>query len=319
MYNTPLLLVVYNRPEYTSKLFDAIKVIKPRFLYIAGDGPKDEKDRILVEQTRAVFNQIDWDCELKLYYRTHNEGCGLGVSNGISWFFDQVEYGVILEDDCIPTMSFFYYCEELLVKYKDNPDVMMIGGSSWLDASFTYPYDYFFTHIGSIWGWASYKRAWKKYQFSITPEMIALAKANKVWSEFSDKETKKFRLKLLQATFDKTVDTWDIQWAYCLSVHKGISILPIKNQITNIGVNGVNYNSETRLTNLNTFNIDVKAIRHPTQVVVDEKMDKYYQELESKKFLRRIEPAYRYYYNKSKYYILRFLISIGLFNENPSH
>ncbi|MBK6274566.1 MAG: glycosyltransferase [Saprospirales bacterium] len=133
MFSTPILLIVYNRPDYTIKLLEAIKAIKPSVIYIAADGPKNEADKILIDKTRAVFNAIDWQCTLKTYYREQNEGCGVGVSNGIDWFFSQVEYGIILEDDCIPAPSFFSFTEHLLIKYKENETVMMIGGSSWLD------------------------------------------------------------------------------------------------------------------------------------------------------------------------------------------
>ena len=316
MFSTPILLIVYNRPDYTIKLLEAIKAIKPTAIYIAADGPKNEADKILIDKTRAVFNAIDWQCTLKTYYREQNEGCGVGVSNGIDWFFSQVEYGIILEDDCIPAPSFFSFTEHLLIKYKENETVMMIGGSSWLDVHFKYQDDYFFTNLTSIWGWATWKRAWQKYQFTITPDMIKQANEKKVWNEFSNKQIKEFRVKLLQATFDKKVDTWDIQWSFCMSLNKGIAILPIKNQITNIGVYGTNYKTETQLTNLNTDTIDVANLKHPTNIAVDKKMDILYQNLEAKKFLSINEPLYRYYFNKTKFYILKFLLSIGYKHEN---
>ena len=316
MFSTPILLIVYNRPDYTIKLLEAIKAIKPTAIYIAADGPKNEADKILTDKTRAVFDSIDWPCTIKTFYREQNEGCGIGVSNGINWFFSQVEYGIILEDDCIPTSSFFSFSENLLIKYKEEETVMMIGGASWLDKNFNYKCDYFFTHLSSIWGWATWKRAWQKYQFTITPEMIKQANEKKVWNEFSNKKIKEFRIKLLQATYEKKVDTWDIQWSYCMSLNKGIAILPIKNQITNIGIYGSNYKTETQLTNLNTDTIDVVNLKHPKNIAIEKKMDVLYQNLEAKKFLSINEPLIKFYINKTKYYILKFLASIGLKHEN---
>lgn len=314
MFSTPILLVIYNRPDYTKQLVDVLRKIQPASLFVASDGPKNEKDTVLTNETKKVIEQIDWKCTVKTLYQEKNLGCGLGVSTAISWFFSQVESGIILEDDCIPELTFFPFCELLLKKYNDNEDVMMIGGSSWFseETKVKYPYDYFFANIRPVWGWASWKRAWNKYVFNITEEMLQKAEKNLVWKDITNKKLLKFRRDLLRDTYLKKVDTWDVQWDYCVSVNKGKTIIPIKNQISNIGIQGTNYSKKSTLTELATYQINTSQIKHPETTNINTSFDSYYQNIEAKKFLSINEPLARFYYNKSKYYALKALIFLKL-------
>lgn len=324
MFPTPILLIIYNRPDYTKCLIDVLKEIKPTTLFIASDGPKNEKDKILTDETKKIIEQIDWKCEKITLYQEKNLGCGLGVSTAISWFFQQVEYGIILEDDCIPEYSFFPFCELLLEKYKYNDDIMMIGGSSWFseDANLNYPYDYFFANIRPVWGWASWRRAWNKYVFKISEEMLDNALNKRVWKDMSNKKLLNFRQELLKSTYLKQTDTWDIQWDYCVSINKGKTIIPIKNQISNIGIQGTNYSKKSTLTELTTYQINITELKHPPSTTIIAALDKTYQNIEAKKFLSMNEPVLRFVINKSKYYILQFLILLGIKkrkNENTAY
>jgi hypothetical protein len=129
---TPILFLIYNRPEYTKKVFEVIKKAKPEKLFVYADGPKQGKqaDIEMCDDTRRIIQDIDWPCEIQTNFSDSNLGCRLGVTRGINWFFDNVEQGIILEDDCLPSESFFVYCEKLLDKYKDNERVMMVSGSN---------------------------------------------------------------------------------------------------------------------------------------------------------------------------------------------
>ena len=137
MFNTPILLLVFNRPEETKTVLNQISAIKPRQLFVAADAPRlgNEKDEMLCTQTRQLFDRIDWDCEIKTLFRTQNLGCGKAVSQAITWFFENVEEGIILEDDCLPDISFFRFCAELLAKYRTDNEVMSISGSNLLGRS----------------------------------------------------------------------------------------------------------------------------------------------------------------------------------------
>jgi hypothetical protein len=151
---TPILFVIFNRPEVTRRVFAKIREVKPKFLYIAADGPRPGKidEDKECEATRNIIHQIDWDCEVSTLFQENNLGCREAVSSAISWFFDNVEAGIILEDDCLPARSFFFFCQELLQLYKDEECVMMISGDNLCPEGAESKYSYYFSRYGQIWG-----------------------------------------------------------------------------------------------------------------------------------------------------------------------
>jgi hypothetical protein len=157
MLDSPILFIIFKRVDTTRQVFDAIRQAKPKQLYVAADGPRKEVvgETELCRQTRDIIRQIDWDCELKTLFRDENLGCGLGVSTAITWFFRHVEQGIILEDDCLPHPDFFLYCQELLEKYKEDDQVMLIGGSNFQNGTQRGKASFYFSAIPLIWGWAS--------------------------------------------------------------------------------------------------------------------------------------------------------------------
>ena len=236
MFQTPILFLVFNRPEPTQEVFNVIKKLKPKYLYIACDGPRKGKpeEAKLCQMVQQIVTQIDWDCELKTLFRTQNLGCGLAVSQGINWFFSEVEYGIILEDDCLPSPSFFPYCEELLIRYKEVQKVMMISGFN-QNKIWESPYSYFFAYFGSIWGWATWRSSWEKYDYdmsSFDEDHIYGVLKDKICMPETYIET---RINLLKKVRDKEIDTWDFQWSYARFINQGLSIVPRHNAISNIG------------------------------------------------------------------------------------
>ena len=163
---TPVLFLVFNRPDTTKQVFEAIRQAQPPRLYIASDGHRSDREGEWekVKTVRDyVVNNIDWDCEVKTLFREKNLGCRIAVSTAISWFFENEEQGIILEDDCFPDQSFFPFCEELLWKYQDDKRIMMITGTNSLGTWKSELQSYHFSIYGSIWGWATWKRAWNLY------------------------------------------------------------------------------------------------------------------------------------------------------------
>ena len=159
---TPVLFLVFNRLETTKQVFEAIRQAKPTKLYIGADGARLHKvDE--VEKTKSVreyiLGNIDWQCEVFTLFRDQNLGCKHAVSEAINWFFENEEMGIILEDDVLPDMSFFRYCEELFIKYKDFPEIKMISGNSYFPAEIKNTNSYYFCHYSNILGWASWKQA----------------------------------------------------------------------------------------------------------------------------------------------------------------
>lgn len=163
MFETPILLIIFKRKDTALKVLEIIKRIKPKYLYIAADGWRDEDEKIKCLETReAILKAIDFECNLKTLFRDKNLGCCDGPVNAINWFFENVEQGIILEDDCLAEISFFDYCEKLLNYYKDNERIMHIAGDSPLDRKVG-DASYYFATIQHCWGWASWRRAWKYY------------------------------------------------------------------------------------------------------------------------------------------------------------
>ena len=167
-FETPILFLIFNRPDETKKVFERIKKIKPKFLYIAADGSRKDREgeTELCERVKKVVEIIDWDCEIQRLYRKENLGCKEAVSKGIIWFFENVEQGIILEDDCLPDISFFTYCEELLNRYKDDDRIISIGGTN-LGHKFRNKNSYSFSRFMNMWGWATWRRVAQKIDYNL--------------------------------------------------------------------------------------------------------------------------------------------------------
>lgn len=240
MLNTPVLLLIFNRPDPSLQLIREIKKVKPAKLYIAADGPRAhiEGEDLRCQETRnTVLNEIDWTCQIRTLFREENIGCGLGVSQAITWFLEQEEQGIILEDDCIPHQSFFHFCEELLERYRHDTRIMQISGTNFHKGWVNDPeYSYYFSEIGICWGWATWRRAWNLYDYHMqlydeaenkgfldTYPFFKYGKDNHVYEMIQ-------RLKLTGA-----LDTWDVQWNFAQYIHNGLAITPAQNLIKNVG------------------------------------------------------------------------------------
>src|SRR6478609_2139677 len=167
---TAVLLVIFNRPETTRLVFEAIRKAKPTRLYIAADGPREHvaSDHKKCEEARQIVTQVDWDCQVHILFNQKNLNCGVGPSSAFTWFFEHEEEGIILEDDCLPSQSFFWFCQELLERYRDDTRVMHIGGNNFLNGwRNDSDYSYYFSRSGYVWGWATWRRAWNQFDFKI--------------------------------------------------------------------------------------------------------------------------------------------------------
>jgi len=161
----PVLFLVFNRPDTTRAVFEAIRAARPPRLYVAADGAREGRagEAGICDQVRAIATAVDWPCQLTTLFRSTNLGCRVAVSDGISWFFEHEEDGIILEDDCLPTASFFRFCETLLDRYKNEESVGVISGNNFQSPGRPYDASYYFTKYAHIWGWASWRRYWQHY------------------------------------------------------------------------------------------------------------------------------------------------------------
>ena len=242
MFNTPILFLIFARPETTKQVFDRIRAIKPSKLYVAADGPRPDRvgEAELCNQTRQiVLDGIDWDCELKVLFREQNLGCGVAPSSAITWFFEHEEAGIILEDDCLPSLSFFTYAAYCLERYQHNSEIMHIGGNNFLGRNWG-EHTYFYSAYNHVWGWATWRRAWKLYSF----DLLTFDKAElfKSLNEYFPKEVSKGWLSFYESLTAKYVedperrcDFWDYQWSFCIWLNQGLCIYPNVNLVSNIG------------------------------------------------------------------------------------
>lgn len=232
-FKIPILFLIFNRPDTTQKVFNEIKKVKPSRLFIASDGPRNYTEKVIVEDCRNIISQIDWDCKIETLYRDQNLGCKIAVSSAIDWFFIYNEMGIILEDDCVPHTSFFPYCEELLIKYKDEDRVMQISGFNPIQ-DFKTKDSYCFAKFGPIWGWATWKRAWERYDINMTE--WPRVKEEKLYKNFCDSYIEqKWRVKLFDRAFKDVYNTWDYQWSFAKLLKMGLNIISTHNLINNIG------------------------------------------------------------------------------------
>jgi len=234
---TPVLFLIFNRPELTFRVFDEIRKAKPEKLFIAADGPREGKEgeSEKCEIARSVVNKIDWNCEVKTLFREKNLGCRDAVSSAITWFFDNVGEGIILEDDCLPDQSFFTFCQTLLEKYRDDERIMHIGGGNFQNGKHKTSASYYFSKYTHIWGWATWRRAWKKYDVRMS-NLERVQKTERFNSYILNNEHL-YWIDIFTQTQKGKIDTWDYQWLYSVWENNGIAILPNENLVTNIGFN----------------------------------------------------------------------------------
>lgn len=247
MIDTPILLITFNRPDTTKKVFDAIKKAGPNKLYVFNDGPRYgiQSDIIARNEIKKIIGQVDWQCEVSLNFAETNHGCGPGVSSAISWAFNNENRLIILEDDCLPVMPFFTYCNTLLEKYKDDNRICMISGNNYSENKNATDDSYFFSKYGHIWGWATWKRVWDKYSYEMK-DWPAFREANQLANVFTTRREQKYFLKYFNTIYKKDEKgTWDFQWFYCRVKEYGLSIVPSRNLVTNIGVHGVHTKSKS--------------------------------------------------------------------------
>ena len=298
---SPVLLIAFNRPQTTKIVFEAIRKARPKKLFVAIDGPRtgNSSDIDLCKQVGEIFSSIDWDCEIKTNFRTNNLGCGLGPKKAIDWFFSHCNEGIILEDDCLPTQSFFEFCDELLELYRDNNKIFLISGSNPIPQK-SNPSYIFSTH-GGIWGWATWKRAWDKYDWELKEWFDPLLR-EKALSRLHPNE-KTMLINGINNILNGKVKAWDYQWYFYRNLYESLGIIPSKNLISNIGfgptaTHTLNKNSPLAFQKTNDLPFPLK---HPKKIEINKYYEVDFKSLniqEDKKIISRLSRIYRKLINK---------------------
>lgn len=284
----PILLIIFNRPEKTKRVFDAIKTYRPKTLFIAGDGPRNTAERLLCEDARKIIEKINWECDVKTLFQEKNLGCKYGPITAIDWFFKNVEDGIILEDDCLPSPSFFYFCENLLEYYKETPEIMHISGNNFQNGISRGDKNssYYFSKYTHSWGWATWKRAWLKFDPAIK-DFQNFYNKNLINEIPIAKESKRFWIKNFKRNIIKK-DSWDSLWMYAVWYNGGISVIPQKNLVKNIGFD--NSATHTKKVHGKIFESEnINNIIHPKNIKIDKSADDYtYKKLYKINIIKRL-------------------------------
>jgi len=275
MLKTPVVLIIFRRPDLTARVFEAIRQAQPAKLLIVADGARNEEEAILCQQTRSVTEQIDWDCEVLRNYSDVNLGCGHRVASGISWAFKLVEEAIILEDDCLPHPSFFSYCENLLGYYRDDERIMAISGDNFQDGNQRTPYSYYFSKYPHCWGWATWRRAWKHFDFNLD-KWLEFKNSGLTKQIFENNYEEHYWIAIFGRMWvDKPRDIWDYMWTFACWSQSGLTALPNVNLVSNIGFDsgGTHTFGDSPFANMAVE--DIGEITHPPFVVRHIEGDRY--------------------------------------------
>lgn len=308
MFTTPILFLIFNRPDTTNKVFEVIKSLKPANLFIAADGPRNNKqgEKELCENIRNnILLNIDWNCEVKTLFREKNLGCKLAVSQGINWFFDYVQEGIILEDDCLADNTFFDFAAQMLERFRHDESIIAING-----CNFGFEYNtssYFFSRFINVWGWATWSREAKKIDYDLKswknrPKLFFLW--SKLRNNILDLDLDWYRY--WRHNFDSVaslnLDTWDYQWQYHMLLNNKKTIVSSKNLIKNIGFG--NEATHTSMYNHPANNLKAEKLLFPLITPIM-KINKEYEEL-------FVKPVWHMFSRKSTVFYL-----LNTFNTLP--
>ena len=304
-----VLFIIFNKREETKRVFDVIRSQQPNRLFIAADGPRVDKEGE-AEKCRYVrewvLQHIDWPCEVKTLFRDQNVGCGLGPSKAITWFFENVDEGIILEDDCLPNDTFFRFSVELLERYRNNPKISIISGNNFqLIQPMSLGTDYYYSLFPSTNGWAAWKRSWEAYEYHII-SWPTLNKKKFLGFLFKEKKYQLFWKQLFDWAYEKKPDDcWDIQFHYHCMKRNQLAVIPAANLISNIGYGPDATHSQdptSYFANVPTHEI-TRPFRHPDKILRNYEADEFIQnnlfgavqvDTRFKKFKRLIKRIIRY-------------------------
>lgn len=274
---TPVAFIIFNRPETTSRVFEEVRKARPPLLLLVGDGPRPGRPSDVEQcaQTRAMVDRVDWDCEIRKNYSEVNLGCKKRLSSGLDWVFSEVKEAIILEDDCRPHPTFFRFCEELLQKYRDDDRIGHIGGVNFQFGRKRGPYSYYFSRYPHIWGWASWRRAWKGYDPSLT--VWPKAKEEKRLRHFlGDRSLVGYWTRIFEKVYQQQIDTWDYQWVFHCWTQNRLAVIPNVNLISNLGFD-TNATHTTRRSKFNSMKTETMEfpLFHPPDIMRDASADAY--------------------------------------------
>lgn len=280
-YDCPILLIAWKRPYCIQRVINVLRRLRPLKVYVSCDGPnKDNPEEVKsVNETRKLIEkEIDWPCQLKLNYYNTNLGCKEGVSKGIDWFFHNEEAGIILEDDCVPHIDFFEYCRTLLDRYRYDTRIWCISGVNFQSGQWRGDGSYYFSRYNHCWGWASWRRCWIKYdrELVLWPTIID---SNLLSTIFENPLERRYWCNIWNKLYKHGVpNTWDYQWTLTCLINGGLTAIPNKNLIANIGfgdINATHTTAKAERAQITHLGEGLSEIKEPSILVRDQMADQY--------------------------------------------
>jgi hypothetical protein len=274
----PVLLIIFNRPDVTKRVMSRVQEVQPSRLFVAADGPRPDhpEDHRLCEEARTVAGQITWECDVRTLFRDQNIGLKQAVSSAITWFFEHVDSGIILEDDCVPHFTFFRYCAELLDRYQHDERIMGISGNDFQPEGHGLLASYYFSAFPHCWGWATWKRAWTHYDGSLQQwPTLRDTKWLNGWLGSGDEV--EYWTSIFDRVYRNEIDSWAYPWTYSCWVQHGLTILPKDNLVSNIGFD--ERATHTKNPDSEAADMPVRPLEfpleHPASIVRHYQADRY--------------------------------------------
>lgn len=269
--DTPVALLIFNRPDFAEAVLRAVAAVRPKRLFVFADGPRTAEEAALCADTRAVIKP-DWPCELTMEVSAVNLGCRERSASGFDRVFAECETAIFLDDDCIPDPTFFRFCEEMLERYRDDDRVMSITGANYL-GRWTRGWrgsSYHFSHLGSPWGWASWRRAWDRFDNTMQAWHHPTTKS-RIRDLLGD-DMYEFQARRFDLVWDDR-HSWDVAWLFAKLLDAGLTIVPAVNLVRNIGcLGGKALPPSHPIANMPTTPMTF-PLRHPRAVAVDRRYD----------------------------------------------
>ncbi len=277
----PVAMMVFNRPDLTTRLFEVVRAARPSRLLVVADGPRPGRpgEAEACARVRAAVDRVDWPCEVEREFSEVNLGCRRRISSGLDWVFRQAEEAIILEDDCIPDPAFFRFCDEVLERHRGDERIMAVTGCNYLFGRPRGTASYYFSHHMLVWGWASWRRAWRHYDVAMTdwPAFRRGPWLRDVLGSRAAAAGLRYRLDLTHAG---RIDTWDYQWSFAILRREGLVATPSVNLVRNVGAGpDATHPTEEGLLHNQTVGQFAFPIVHPDEIRRDVEADALVQRL----------------------------------------
>jgi len=277
-FNIPILILGFRRPDFTEKILSKLKEVNATQIFFAVDGAREgnSHEAIKVNEVKNLVKKIDWKCKVKTLFRPTNLGCFKATIGAINWFFENVEEGIIFDDDCIPTNEFFNFCEEMLEKYQEDERIMHVCGYNFQRGWQRENYSYYFSRYTYMWGWATWRRAWKKYNLS--PSIYSEIKNKKYLKDLYPNWLERLYIKrIMDLAYYQNPDAGDSQWLFSVAINHGLTIVPNKNLVYNAGFREDSGHTTQKdcFLSLPTQKLEF-PLKHPPFILLDRISDQRY-------------------------------------------